>query len=356
MNVAVLGYGTVGSGVVEILKNEANVQMLYVFNRFNPIKKAELGNLYTDNIDDVLNDSKVDVVIETMGGMDAYEIIKRALLSKKHVITANKEVVAIHLQELINLAKNSQVMFLFEASVGGGIPIVCNLSALALSDEIVHIMGILNGTTNYILTRVSEGVNLKEALKEAQSYGYAEADSTADLEGLDMVRKIMILAMLATNSEIAVDDVYHYGIQNITLDFVDLMAKSGKVVKFIAEAIITEEIINLVIEPIVIDRKHLLSNINYAFNGVLVESKNHGQLFYSGQGAGKFPTAGAIVDDLYKIIKNQNYLSYSCDNKYVNQLVDDINDYYVYDGNSVLLKKNISRNDAKKYQFYARII
>ena len=356
MKVAVLGYGTVGSGVVDILKTKKDVEIKYVYNRFNLTKKQRLGDLFTDDINQILNDEEVKIIIETMGGMDPYEIIKEALNRHKHVITANKEIVASKLDELVFLARKNNVMFLFEASVGGGMPIVRNLCEVVLSDEVTHIYGILNGTTNFMIQRISENETFFSALKEAQYHGYAEIDPTADLEGLDMVRKIAILTMLVTNSHVNTDEVYHYGINNLTREFITFLLEKGLVVKFIAEAIIKEQSLQLVVEPVVCDKKHWLANINSVMNGVIVETKNHQKLFYAGIGAGKMPTAAAIVDDLYMLVNNRNYISYQNKNKFINYQDDSLNDYYVNDGNSFILKRKISRNDAKKYHFYARMI
>ena len=355
MNVAVLGYGTVGSGVVEILKDKKDINLMKVYNRKNKIKEAALGNLYTENLDDVLKNQDIDVIIETMGGIAACEIIKNALLNKKHVITANKEVVALYLEELLLLAKKNNVMFLFEASVAGTIPVIRNVCDLVKSDKIKYMCGILNGTTNYILTRMKMGISFSDALKEAQGYGYAELDPEADLLGLDMVRKIAILTMLATNSKVEIKDIYHYGIKGINQKFLAGIPKD-KTIKFIAESIIIDDQINLVIEPVAFDQEHLLANLNYNYNGIIIETLNHGQLFFSGFGAGKMPTASAVVDDLCKIITGCNYVYYLNENNYHTRRIKDISDYYVFDGNQVVLKKNISRDEAKIYQFYARVM
>ena len=356
MKVAVLGYGTVGSGVVEILKEKEDVEVKWVYNRPNPIKQAKLGSLYTNDLNVILNDKEIDVIIEVLGGMVAYPIIKDALNHHKHVITANKDVVALYIDELVLLAKKNQVMVLFEASAGGGLPIIRNICDVVKSDEILEICGILNGTTNYILTRMqNEEITFENALKAAQESGFAEADPTNDIEGLDMVRKIGILTMLATNSKIDINEIYHYGIGGVNAQFIKGIQKDNKVLKLVARALIGEEL-QIIVEPVVFDRNHMFASIINANNGIMVMCKNHAQLFFGGLGAGKVPTASAVIDDLYMIKGMDNYLHYSGENVFHVSSLKELNDYYVLDDNQVILKKKISRDEAKKHQFYARVI
>lgn len=310
MNVALLGLGNVGRAVFDILvKKEADifknydVDVKYVLVRNVKNKNIDPSLLVTDyNI--ILEDSSIDVVIEMMGADISYEYMKKALLSSKHVITANKEVIANHYTELQKIAIQNKVKLLFEASVGGGIPIVHTLLNSAPFNQITKIEGILNGTTNFILTSMhQEKIDFRDALKLAQEKGFAEADPTADLEGLDMVRKIAILSMICFNSEIDLDKIYHYGIANVTKEIVEVIDLLDYKLKFIASSALSGSEVSISVEPVALKKSDLLANVDYEYNLI----RYHGcgcatQMMY-GKGAGP-TTANSIVFDLGLVLSD----------------------------------------------------
>lgn len=310
MNVALLGLGNVGRAVFNILeKKEApifqnyDVHVKYVLVR-NKANKNIDPNLLTNDYARIINDNDVDVVIEMMGAPVSYEYMKLALLAGKHVITANKEVIAEHYVELQQIAMKKKVKLLFEASVGGGIPIVHTLLNSAPFNHISSISGILNGTTNFILTSMhKEKISFKEALELAQQRGFAESDPTADLEGLDMVRKISILSMICYNSTIKLNDVYHYGIKNVTKDIVEVIDLLDYRLKFMASSSLDENGINITVEPIAIKTTDLLANVDYEYNIVLYSGEGCATQMMYGKGAGP-TTANSIVFDLGLVLSD----------------------------------------------------
>lgn len=361
MKIAICGFGTVGSGVFEILTDneQKDFEVVKIYNRHNEKKKKLLGKIYTDNINDVIDDSEIDIVIETIGGVDiAYDLVKKSLVNKKHVVSANKELVATHLDELSQIAKQNDVMFLFEASVGGGIPIINCLSQLIQYDNVEHIYGIINGTSNYILTKMhQQNCQLATALREAQLLGYAEANPIADLEGIDMVRKIAILAMISHNCSIDLSQVYHSGISNVSIEFINYIKSKDYVLKFVAEAIIADGIIDISVEPVLVENNVILANINDAYNAIFTFSKHKGTQMLNGLGAGKYATASSIINDLYCIYNSNSYLNYHCKSEYKVNAIDRIADYYVItDNNEIKLLKNVSRREITNYRFSARIM
>ena len=242
-------------------------------------------------------------------GSFSYKCIKEALINKKHVITANKEVIAAYAQELTELKKENKVSLYYEASVGGGIPIIKPLHLVSHTNNISGIYGILNGTTNYILTQMdNRGLSFKEALKEAQEKGFAEADPTNDLEGLDMVRKIAILSMIAYHGSINIKNAYHYGISNVTSFDIDYAKEKGYALKFLATSLISNNKVELRVEPHFINSSDVISKTNNEFNIVEVDADLNSDLMFYGKGAGRYPTACAIVNDLIMILnKDKNY-------------------------------------------------
>lgn len=316
IKVAILGYGVVGSGVYEIIrKNEKSIakktggevlDVKYILDLRDFPDHPE-ANLFTKSYDDIVNDPEVKIVVEVMGGLKpAYEYSKAALLAGKNVITSNKELVAEHGTELMAIAKENNVNYLFEASVGGGIPIIRPLNQCLAANEIEEIYGILNGTTNYILTKmVTEGADFAGALSEAQRLGYAERNPEADVEGYDACRKIAILASLATGKFVNWRKVKTEGITKITRSDVAFAEKIDSVIKLIGFAKVDEDgMVYVRVCPMVIPRTNQLSDVNDVFNAILVKGDSIGDVMFYGRGAGKLPTASAVVADVIDAAKH----------------------------------------------------
>lgn len=310
MNVALLGLGNVGKAVFDILeKKEANIFKNYDVNvKYVLVRNIENKNidrsLLTTDYEMILEDESVDVVIEMMGASVSYEYMKRALLASKHVITANKEVIANNYVELQEIAMRNRVKLLFEASVGGGIPIVHTLLNSAPFNKITKIEGILNGTTNFILTSMhQEKIDFSEALRLAQIKGFAEADPTADLEGLDMVRKIAILSMICYNSKIDLNQIYHHGIKNVDKSIVEVIDLLDYKLKFIASSSLVDDKINITVEPVALRKSDLLANVDYEYNLIRYHGEGCATQMMYGKGAGP-TTANSIVFDLGLVLSD----------------------------------------------------
>lgn len=316
VNIAVLGYGTVGSGVVEIINknrdivnNKAGQEICvkYVLDlRDFPGDPVEKVLVHDYNV--ILNDPEVEIVVEVMGGVEpAYTFVKSALEAGKSVCTSNKELVAKHGAELLKIAKEHSRNFLFEASVGGGIPIIRPLNQHLTADKICEITGILNGTTNYILTKMDkEGLDFDTVLKQAQDLGYAERNPAADVEGFDACRKIAILASLAYGESVDFEDVYTEGITNITdVDF-KYAEKMNRSIKLLGKCKSEENGIVVSVAPRLISPEHPLYNVSDVVNGVLVRGNVVGDLVFIGSGAGKLPTASAVVSDIVDAVRHLN--------------------------------------------------
>ena len=337
VNVAIMGHGVVGSGVAEILinhkdrisekiKDDIFVKYILDLRDFDDLSYREK---FTKNFDDILNDPQVQIVAEAMGGTNpAYDFVKKCLLAGKSVVTSNKELVAKHGAELIKIAENNNLNFLFEASVGGGIPVLRPITQCLSANEITEISGILNGTTNYILNKmIVDNMSFDDALKLAQQKGYAEKNPAADIEGLDACRKICILATLAFGKHVYPEQVYTEGITNITLDDVGYADTFGAVIKLIAH---TEKLsdgkIAAFVRPTLIGRDSILSGVNSVFNAILITGDKTGDVMFYGKGAGKDATASAVVADIIdcaKHIHSRKYISW----------VDGDSDYVVKDYN-----------------------
>lgn len=314
INVAVLGYGVVGSGVVEIIrKNSLSISKKagkqITVKRILDIRDfpdSPDKDILTKNADDIFNDPDINVVVETIGGITAaYEFTKRALTQGKHVVTSNKELVATHGPELLKLARENRVNYLFEASVGGGIPIIRPLNRCLAANEIRSIVGILNGTTNYILTQMKkEGKEFDVALKEAQKNGYAEADPTADIEGHDACRKIAILSSIAYDEFVDYKKIYTEGITKITPSDIMYAEKMNSTIKLIAMSEKLNGMIETRVSPVIIENTHPLAGVEDVFNAILVNGDAIGEAMFYGRGAGKLPTASAVVADIIEIVKH----------------------------------------------------
>ena len=308
IQIAVLGYGTVGSGVVEVIeknkdmvnkKSGDEIEVKYILDlRDFPGDPYEAKVVH--DFDIIVNDPEVRIICETMGGLKpAYDFTKRALLAGKSVCTSNKELVAAHGPELIRIAHENKCNYLFEASVGGGIPIIRPLNYSLTAEKIDAITGILNGTTNYILSKMEkEGADFAEVLKEAQEKGYAERNPEADVEGYDACRKIAILSSLMCGKNVKYEDIYTEGITMITAtDFVYAHAM-GKTIKLLAQSKEVDGKFYAMVAPFLIGRDHPLYMVNDVFNAVCVHGNMLGDSMYYGKGAGKLPTASAVVSDV----------------------------------------------------------
>lgn len=305
-----MGYGTVGSGVAEVIANnhesivkkssQPELEVKYILDlRDFPGDVNEKKMIKDFNI--ILNDPEVAVVVETMGGLHpAYEFVSSCLSAGKSVVTSNKELVAAKGDELLKIAKDKNVNFLFEASVGGGIPIIRPISQCLAANRIDEIAGILNGTTNFILTMmIDKNMSFEDALKLAQDNGYAEKDPTADVEGHDACRKICILAALCFGKHVYPKDVHTEGITKITLTDVEYVRSWGGVIKLIARASrVGEDKISAIVSPALVKNSSQLAGVNDVFNAILVRGDATGDVVFYGKGAGKLPTASAVVADI----------------------------------------------------------
>lgn len=308
IQVAVMGYGTVGSGVVEVIeknKEEINkksgedINIKYILD-LRDFPEDPYADKVVHDVEQILNDPEIKIICETMGGLKpAYDFTKRALMLGKSVCTSNKELVAAHGPELIQVAHENKCNYLFEASVGGGIPIIRPLNYSLTAERIDAITGILNGTTNYILSKMEkEGADFEDVLKEAQEKGYAERNPEADVEGYDACRKIAILSSLMCGKNVKYQDVYTEGITKITAtDFVYAHAM-GKTIKLLAQSKEVDGSFYAMVAPFMISKSHPLYMVNDVFNAVCVHGNMLGDSMYYGRGAGKLPTASAVVSDV----------------------------------------------------------
>lgn len=315
IQIAVMGHGTVGSGVLEVFyKNHDSIvqkageemDIKYVLDR-RDFPGLAYSDKFIKDFDIILNDPEVRVVVEVMGGLEpAYDFTYRCLKAGKNVVTSNKELVAAYGAELLAVAHEKNVNFLFEASVGGGIPILRPLSQCLTANRIVEIAGILNGTSNYILTRMfREGASFEDALAEAQKLGYAERDPSADVEGGDACRKVCILASLAYGRHVYPKDVHTEGITHITGQDVRYAAAWGGVIKLIGRVKQLEDgRVAAMVSPAFISKESQLANVDDVFNGIMVRGDAIGDVVFYGRGAGKLPTASAVVADVIDAVKH----------------------------------------------------
>ncbi len=316
MQIAIMGFGTIGSGVAELLlKNQKSIvsksmqdslDIKYILD-IRDFSNHELGKYFTTDFNDILNDPAVGIVVECMGGTEpAYEYVSKSLKAGKSVVSSNKELVAAKGYELLELAKENNVNFLFEASVGGGIPIIRPIAQCLAANEICEIAGILNGTTNFILTMmIQEGMAFEDALKLAQENGYAERDPSADILGHDAARKICILASLCFGKHVYPDVVETVGITQITSEDVAYAKNWGGVIKLIGRAVRYENgKISTTVGPCLIQNHCQLASVDDVFNAILVRGDAIGDVVFYGKGAGKLPTASAVVADIIDCAKH----------------------------------------------------
>jgi homoserine dehydrogenase len=311
---AILGYGTVGSGIFEILNsnketiskktgNDIEVKYVLDLREFpgDPVEKV-----LVHDYDTIVNDEEVEIIAEAMGGIEpAYTFAKRAIENGRSFCTSNKELVAKHGAELLKLAKEHKVNFLFEASVGGGIPIIRPLNASLTPEYVDEITGILNGTTNYMMTKMSkEGLDFDSVLKDAQEKGYAERNPEADIEGYDACRKIAILSSIAYGKQVDFEDIHTEGITNISDTDMIYAAKLNKAIKLLGTSYKENGKVTAMVAPMLVDNESPLYAVNNVFNAILVKGDNLGEVMFYGKGAGKLATASAVVSDIIEEAKN----------------------------------------------------
>ena len=317
IQIAVLGYGTVGSGVVEVINtnyssiaqkagDEINIKYVLDLRDFpgDPVQEK-----IVHDFDVIVNDPEVKIVVEVMGGVEpAYTFTKRALLAGKSVCTSNKELVARHGAELLKIARERNLNYMFEASCGGGIPIIRPLHSSLTADEIDEVTGILNGTTNYILTNMSKnGSDFAEVLKKAQELGYAERNPEADVEGYDACRKIAILSSLISGQQVDFEDIYCEGITEITVEDMKYAKAMGTAIKLLASSKrYAGNRLHAIVAPCMLYPEHPLYNVNGVFNSIFVHGNVLGDAMFYGSGAGKLPTASAVVADVVDAAKHLN--------------------------------------------------
>jgi len=327
MKIGLLGLGTVGTGVYEILADKkrmieecTNTKIEITKILVKNLKKDRSiqikNSILTDNPLDILEDPEIDIVVEVMGGIkESYKYIKVALENGKHVVTANKAVLSEYLYEFNSIARKNNRAILFEASVAGGIPVIKALTEMINLNKITEIRGILNGTTNFILSKMTEeGMEFCEALKLAQNLGYAEADPTDDIEGYDAARKIAILSSIAFDHKVNFDDIECSGITSISSLDIAFLKKIGIVVKLIGSASVLSKGFNAQVEPVLIDQNSIMANVENSNNIVSFNGNIVGELQFYGQGAGKEPTANAVVSDIIDIV-NKKYKYINFENK-----------------------------------------
>lgn len=342
MKIAVMGYGTIGSGVVEVLRINKEkiakragepVEVKYILDlrEFpgDPMEDAIVHDYQT-----IANDPEIGIVVETMGGVEpAYTFVKVMLEAGKQVTTSNKNLVAAKGAELIKIAREHGVNFQFEASVGGGIPIIRPLNKCLTADEIEEITGILNGTTNYMLTKMTdEGADFDEVLKDAQAKGYAEKDPTADIEGHDPCRKIAILTSLVAGKQIDFEDIHCEGITKITAVDIKYAKAMNRSIKLLASSKKVGDSYSCLVAPYMLKSTHPLCGVNGVFNGIFVRGNVLGDAMFYGSGAGKLPTASAVVADVVDMVKHQHtniYIDWSQEKLEIVDYKDSVNAFFV---------------------------
>lgn len=307
IKIGLIGLGTVGSGVFKTLKNFDNVEVTKIAVR-NKNKKRNIEgldeNIITDNAYDVVNDPEIQIVAELVGGVEpAFDLIKTAIKNGKHIVTANKELLAKHGEELFNFAEENNKVVLYEAAIAGGIPLIMPIKTILAGNKITKIKAILNGTTNYILTKMDvQNASYADVLKEAQELGYAEADPTGDVEGFDAAYKITTLATIAFGKRIKIENVYREGITKISPDDMAAANEMGYKIKLIASAELSEDgKADVRVHPMLVPKTKALAHIDYVTNAVSLSGHPVGDVTLSGPGAGEFPTASSVVGDILAI-------------------------------------------------------
>lgn len=342
MKIAVMGYGTIGSGVVDVLRINKEkiakrvgepIEVKYILDLRDfpgdPMEDAIVHDYQT-----IVGDPEIGIVVETMGGVEpAYTFVKSMLEAGKQVATSNKNLVAAKGAELIKIAREHNVNFQFEASVGGGIPIIRPLNKCLTADEIEEITGILNGTTNYMLTKMAnEGVDFDEVLKDAQAKGYAEKDPTADIEGHDPCRKIAILTSLVCGQQVDFEDIHCEGITKISSTDFQYAQVMNRSIKLLASSRKAQGSYSCMVAPFMLGSDHPLCGVNGVFNGIFVHGNVLGDAMFYGSGAGKLPTASAVVADIVDMTKHKNtniYIDWNPEKLTLVDYKDSVNSFFV---------------------------
>jgi len=350
VKIAILGFGNVGTGVWKILQENkkeimkrSNYEIEVAKILIKDInKKRDIiisKEILTDNIDDIINDESIKIVIELIGGCDeAKEYMIRAMKAKKHIVTANKLVIANWGEELFKIAEEEKVLFYYEASVAGGIPIIREIKESLTANRIQQIIGIINGTTNYILSKMTnDGISFDEALIEAQEKGYAEADPTSDVDGYDAVYKLAIMASLSFGSKVDHDAIYREGIRNVSSLDIEYAKKFGYTIKLLAIAKEENNKLELRVHPTLVPSNHPFANVNDAFNAIMIKGNAVGELMLYGKGAGALPTGSAVVGDIISILRNNVKPT----------TVSDLNDKADF--------KEIKKSEENESEFYIRL-
>ena len=316
IKIALLGAGTVGGGVVRALSMNAEqimaragaqIEIKTILVRDAKKYRSELSGItLTDNFDAIIHDKEISIVVEVMGGIHpAKDYMLRAMAAGKHVVTANKDVIAEYLTELYAAANENGVDFLYEASVGGGIPIIKPLKECLTANRITEVMGVVNGTTNYMLTKMTEKhISYDAVLRRAQEKGYAEANPSADVDGLDAARKAAILASLAFDTVVGLEDVSVEGISHITEDDIEYGVNLGYAIKLLAVGRDTEDGIDIRVHPVFLPQTHPLASVKGVFNAIFVRGNIIGEAMFYGRGAGSLPTASAVTSDIIEIVRD----------------------------------------------------
>ncbi|RUA06850.1 MAG: homoserine dehydrogenase [Fusobacteria bacterium] len=317
MKIGIIGIGTVGREVLNIISSQREkienflgdeIEIIKICNR---TPREEYKNYsFTSDYREVLNDNSIDTVIELMGGIEIpLEIARETLKAKKNLITANKELLAIHGKELFELAKEKEVKIFFEAAVGGGIPVLTPLKESLFPNNFKKIRGILNGTANYILTQMSEGASYESALEDATKKGYAEADPTYDVEGIDTAHKISLLSYLAWGDLVEFDKIKTEGITKLSLEDIENAKKNNKRYRLLGEAVIDEKTkkVTLSVSPKLVEKGEIFYEVNGVYNAVEIEGSYTGKTIFYGEGAGGSATANAVISDIYKIANSRSW-------------------------------------------------
>ena len=342
IKIGIIGLGTVGSGVYKTLCNSEIIEIVKIavknINKPRNIEGLDTS-LLTDNPYDVVN-SDADIVVELIGGIEpAFNLIKTAILNNKHIVTANKELLAKYGEELFNFAEAHNKVVLYEAAIAGGIPIIMPIKTILAGNRINHIEAILNGTTNYILTKMdADGASYEDVLKEAQELGYAETDPTGDVEGFDAAYKITTLSTLAFRKRIKIENVYREGITKVRAEDMRIANELGYKIKLIASAYLDEQgRADVRVHPMLVSKESTLSHINYVKNAVSLKGHPVGHITLSGPGAGEFPTASSVVGDILAIAAELDKTDYllpmmrcnHSENAEVKNILDTENKYYI---------------------------
>ncbi len=346
MNVAILGFGTVGKGVFDIIiKDFPDITIKAILVK-NPNKHQEVSKLIVDNISTILEDDSIDVVIEVIGGKDiAYNYVKLALTHRKHVVTANKALVSACFKEMHELARKNFVQFRYEASVGAAINIIDPLNTIRKFNKINKIVGIINGSTNFILSKVFlENKSLSESLEVAKSLGYIETDASDDLDGYDLLRKINILSMIAYSREIEEKNILRVPLSSLSDNMIEYLKTNDLSLKYIASSFLNENQISIQLEPVIVSENSLFYQVNYEKNCIILEGKYHKEQAFIGEGAGRYPTASAVIYDLLKIKANESFSVDVSKDYFINQRMIK-SDYLVEDHQGIKRINNIYLQD-----------